>query len=180
MPSLTAITATGPSVTDWIGALSTAVLGVLGLGVTLWQVWASGFRIKPSCRIDRRHEAIELRVINRGRGSGIVERVVVETLRNSGAWASVPSEIDGFPAGQFLPVALPGSSAMNLIIKAKDSIPFDSQIRVWAFWGNDKSTHVSPQDTSVSLFPLSSTLPPSGRFGPSRQRPQADAKELTE
>lgn len=117
--ALVFIPADAPSVTDWIGALATASLGLLGLGVTLWQWRASGFRIKLSARIDKRHEAIELRIINKGRGTGIVERVIVETLRTNGTWAGVAANVDGFDDGQFVPMALPGSSAMNLIIKRR-------------------------------------------------------------
>lgn len=71
--------------------------------------------------------------------------------------------MDGFDDGQFVPMALPGSSAMNLIIKAKDQVPFDSDIRVWAFWGEEGSEYVVPRRTDVSLYPLKSTLPPAAR-----------------
>src|SRR5580704_9714542 len=68
---------TGPSITDWISAISTAALGVLGAIITIWQWTMTRFRPKLSSRIDAQREAIELWIINKGRASGIIDRVQI-------------------------------------------------------------------------------------------------------
>jgi hypothetical protein len=63
-----------PTVTDWISAISTAALGVLGVVITVSQGRKSGFLPRLTSRIDAANEAIELRVANRGRAGGIVDQ----------------------------------------------------------------------------------------------------------
>src|SRR3954447_17931580 len=96
-----------PSITDWIGALSTAVLGLLGVVVAAWQWRGTGFRPRLTARIDERREAIELRILNKGRGSGAVERILL--LRPTVGRELVVEDVcfEGFDGGEFKPLSLP-------------------------------------------------------------------------
>ena len=53
--------AAGPSVTDWISAVSAATIGILGSSITVWQWRRTRFRPQLTARVDARREAIELR-----------------------------------------------------------------------------------------------------------------------
>ena len=66
-----------PNITDWISAVSTAALGLLGAVFTYWQWRMTRFRPKPSSRIDAQREAIQLWIVNKGRASGIIDRVQI-------------------------------------------------------------------------------------------------------
>jgi hypothetical protein len=70
--------AADPSITDWISAVSTAALGVLGFFITVWQWRRTGFSPRLRARIDAGRDAIELLVVNTGRAAGIVDQVDVK------------------------------------------------------------------------------------------------------
>jgi hypothetical protein len=104
-----------PKITEWISAISTATLGVLGLIFTAWQWRANGFRPRLSARIDAAHEAIELRIVNKGRAAGAVEEVLV--TRPAGERQVVDKDVrfEGFKDGKFKSINLPRfcSNALN-------------------------------------------------------------------
>jgi hypothetical protein len=146
---------TASAVTDWIGALSAAVLGIFGFTFTAWQWWVSRFRPKMTARIDARREAIELRVVNRGRGTGVIHRVAVIDRKQF----VLPISVEGFSNGAFTPVALPSFSAMHLIIMASNDATFTAEIRVKVEWW-DGAKMIEPLHVDVGLYGLKSVLPP--------------------
>jgi hypothetical protein len=146
---------TASAVTDWIGALSTALLGIFGFTFTAWQWWASRFRPKPTARVDARREAIELRVANRGRGAGVIHHVAVVDRKQ----LAVPISVEGFSNGVFTPVGLPSFSAMRLIIMAPKGATFTDENRVKVEWW-DGSKIIEPLHVDVGLYGLKSVLPP--------------------
>ena len=142
--------------TNWIGALSTAVLGVFGFTFTGWQWWASRFRPKATARLDGRREAIEVRVANRGRGGGVIHHVAVIDANH----LAVPScSFEGFDNGDFTPTSLPSFSAMRLIIMAPEDGPFTVENRVKVEWW-DGAAVIKPLPVDVGLYGLKSVLPP--------------------
>ena len=74
-----------PNITDWISAISTAALGVLGAVFGLWQWNMAKFRPKPSVQIDAQGEAIALQIVNKGRANGVIERVQTGELKRGRA-----------------------------------------------------------------------------------------------
>jgi hypothetical protein len=132
---------------DWIAALSTAVLGILGITFTGWQWWASRFRPKATARVDARREAIELRVVNRGRGAGVIHRVAVVDRKQ----LAVPILVEGFSNGDFTPVALPSFSATRLIIMAPNDATFTAENRVKVEWW-DGAKFIEPDRVDVGLY----------------------------
>jgi hypothetical protein len=155
-------TANNPSITDWISAISTAALGLLGFIFAAWQWRASGFRPRLSARIDQQREAIELRILNRGRGPGTVERVLV--LRPTGAGEPEVEEVhfEGFDKGEFRPVALPGLASMRLLIQALPDQYLPKNARLKVHLGQAEGREVKLETaTGVGLYGLKSFLPPS-------------------
>jgi hypothetical protein len=148
-----------PTVTDWISAISTAALGVLGAFITVWQWTKTGFRPRITARIDSRSEAIELRVVNAGRAGGIVDQV--EVLMPKGDIRE-DVRIEGFTDGRFRPLALPGLASMRLILESPQDAPFASGVRVLVNLGQARPKLVDPVVTPphVGLVGLKSVLPP--------------------
>jgi hypothetical protein len=144
-------------ITDWISAISSAVLGALAVFITLWQWTASGFRPRLSVRIEEARTAIELRIRNKGRATGIVDRVVVVKPRN-GLLVGVNA--------QFQALALLGLAQMTIIIEALDGEQFPENVQVKVEIGHAKPEYKTPDVVSdVSLRGLRSVLPP-GAFKP--------------
>ena len=99
----------GPSITDWISAVSTAALGILGAFVTIWQWHRSSFRPKIRPRIDNRRQAVEVQIINTGRAGGIVNQVdIVVPGQARNEFDVVGVAFKGFTDEKFRPVARPG------------------------------------------------------------------------
>jgi hypothetical protein len=148
------------SITDWISAISTAAIGLVGLFLTGWQYRASGFRPRFGSRVDANREAIELYVQNRGRAAGIVGRVAVISPRGSDLVVH-NVKFEGFPDGQFSPLILPGLMSMRLIIETKDQETFPKSATLSVDVGEAGDRRVDlVHDESVSLFGLKSALPP--------------------
>jgi hypothetical protein len=148
-----------PTVTDWISAISTAALGILGAFITVWQWTKTGFRPRLAARIDSRGEAIELRVVNAGRAAGIVDQVDV-LMPNGELREGV--HFEGFTDGEFRPLALPGLASMRLIIESPPESPFASGVRVLVNLGRPRPKLVDPVVTPphVGLVGLKSVLAP--------------------
>ena len=108
------VTMATPSITDWISAISTAALGVLGAVITLWQWSMSRFRPKLSSRIDAQREAIELLIRNKGRASGIIDQVRILLPDNR---FEDGVHFKGFPNDEYRSLSLPAMSSMRIIIQ---------------------------------------------------------------
>ena len=150
--------ATGPSVTDWISAVSTAALGVLGLGITYYQWRKTGFNPQLTSRIDAQRQGIELKIKNNGRAAGIIDQVdVVRSDREV-----VDAEYEGFTNSVFRSVALPALASMRIIIKAPRGHPFDPEVFLLVGVGATKSEEVIPAtaEKGVGIYGLTSVLPP--------------------
>jgi hypothetical protein len=153
-----------PNVTDWISAISTAALGLLGLIFTTWQWSVNGFRPRLSARIDAAREAMELKIVNRGRAAGVVEEVAV--LRPVGDYLVVDKEarFEGFTGEEFRSILLPGLASMRLIIQAPEDRPFSESValRVGIGRARDKDVPLTVE-SEVRLYGLKSVLPPGTR-----------------
>ncbi|WP_328520538.1 hypothetical protein [Kribbella sp. NBC_00359] len=131
-----------------------------GLFLTGWQWVASGFRPRLVSRIDANREAIEIKIRNRGRASGIVERVAVVAPLGDDLEVQ-EATFNGFPVGRFAPFIVPGAAAVRLIIEAPDSGSFRPNISLIIDVGEAQARHVVPRhDSRVSLFGLRSVMPP--------------------
>ena len=125
-----------PSVTDWISAVSTAALGILGFMITWWQWRKSGFSPQLTSRIDANREAIELLIINKGRASGIIDQVSVllpsPATKAEGKFDVFDegAEFEGFTDNAFRPFALPAMASARIIIQAPENHAFDAGITV--------------------------------------------------
>jgi hypothetical protein len=149
---------TGPSITDWISALSTAALGVLGFAVAFYQWHRAGFNPRLSSRIDNKHEAIELRVDNKGRAAGMIDQIDVVQSDNQ----IVEAEYEGFTGKNFRSLALPALASMRIIIQAPQGRPFEAGVRLLVGLGGTKPEEVTPitTDPGIGLYGLTSVLPP--------------------
>jgi hypothetical protein len=173
-------TATVPA---WISAISTAVLGGLGAVFTYWQWRMSRFRPKLSSRIDAKREAIELLIVNKGRASGIIDRVQI--LRPNGRIEG-KTEFEGFPDDAYRPLSLPAMSSMRIIIQAPEGVNFDPGVRVIVGVGRAEPKVISPSEitSEIGLYGVRSVLPPGTsrilqREAQERAQPLS-ADELTE
>ncbi len=149
----------GPSITDWISALSTAALGVLGFFITVWQWRRTGFSPRLRSRIDARREAIELLIVNTGRAAGIVDQVEVV-----GADSEIVDDVEyeGFANNRFRPLPLPAMATMRIIVQAPEGRPFAAGVRLLVGVGTAKPKIVTPAGAApgLGIFGLTSVLPP--------------------
>ena len=108
-----------PSVTYWITALSTLVLGVVGALFGIYQWWMAGFRPKVAAYLETGRERVVVTVENRGRGSGVVYAVDV-VAGPSPDQPIVPSSIVADPEMSVFPqtVLNPGG-AIQVVRKAE-------------------------------------------------------------
>jgi hypothetical protein len=151
--------AANPSITDWISAVSTAALGVLGFFITVWQWRRTGFSPRLRARIDARREAIELLILNTGRAAGIIDQVDVV-----GPKGEIVEDVDfeGFPGTAFRPLGLPAMASMRIIVQAPKSRSFAPGSRLLVGVGSAKPKLVIPVDAApgIGIFGLTSVLPP--------------------
>jgi RecB family exonuclease len=159
---------TGSTTTDWISAISTAVLGGLGVFITVWQWTASGFRPRLTARVEAARNAMELKIVNKGRATGIIDRIVVVKAGRMREKVRVDARFESFPGGKFQALALPGLAQIKIMIEAEQDNPFPQNVELKIELGRGKDRYLSPVvDSEVSLFGLKSVLPP-GTF--SRQQ----------
>ena len=157
LPTPSGVTMAMPSITDWISAISTAALGVLGVFITIWQWTMTRFRPRLSSRIDVQREAIELLVVNKGRASGIIDRVQILRPDNR---IENRAEFEGFPGDAYRPLSLPAMSSMRIIIQAPPSETFDIGVRVIIGVGYAQPKIITPTEIKLGLYGLKSVLPP--------------------
>jgi hypothetical protein len=148
-----------PNITDWITAISTAALGVLGAVITIWQWSMTRFRPKLSSRIDAQREAIELWIVNKGRASGIIDRVQI--LRPDQR-IEREAEFESFPGNAFRPLSLPAMASMRLIIQSPEDVTFDAGVQVIVGVGQTKPKVITPTEirSGFAIYGLKSVLPP--------------------
>jgi hypothetical protein len=163
-----------PNITDWISAVSTAALGLLGAIFTYWQWRMTRFRPKPSLRIDAQREAIELWIVNKGRASGIIDRVQI--LRPDQKIED-KAQFEGFPGNAFRPLSLPAMASVRIIIQAPPDATFDPGVQVLVGLGQSEAEPITPTEMKpgVGLYGPKSVLPP----GTSRIL-QREAQELAQ
>jgi hypothetical protein len=148
-----------PSVTDWISAVSTAALGLVGAIFTYWQWRMSKFRPEFSSRIDTQREAIELWIVNKGRASGIIDRVQIlrpnKTIERR-------AEFESFPGNAYRPLSLPAMASMRIIIQAPPDATFDAGVQVLVGVGQAEPEEITPTviTSGLGLYGLRSVLPP--------------------
>lgn len=156
-PLLTDAMVYASATTDWISAVSGAALGILAFIVTVWQWRANGFRPAVSALIETQATAIEVRILNRGRGAGVIHHVVVVDNQ----LIEVHALFDGFEDEKFEPTALPAFAAMKLILKAPPDVKFPTNARVKVEWAWHHKI-VTPSPVAVGLYGLKPVLPPAG------------------
>lgn len=156
-----------PSITDWISALATASLGLLGLIFTFWQWRASGFRPHYEAKIDASRTGISLQVYNRGRALGIVLAVDVAEPTNSSLRRQKRSfllednvKFANFNHEKFLAFELPALTAARIIIKTKQPLPRKGVLRIQAGTAHIKTVQLTEaEDRNVRFTGLPSLLP---------------------
>jgi hypothetical protein len=150
---------TTPTITDWITAVSTAVIGFLGVFITVWQWLMTRFRPHFLSRIDTQREAIELLIVNKGRASGIIDQVRV--LRPDNV-IEVRAHFEGFTDNAYRPLSLPAMASMRIIIQAPPDHCFDVGVRLLVGWGEVQPKVIRPDQitSGLGLYGLRSVLPP--------------------
>ena len=134
------------------------VIGLLGIAITIWQWRASGFRPTVSAVVDKPGEAMEIRIVNKGRADGVIERVVPI---DAGQLVLEDIRFEGYRDERFKPTYLPGLGSMRLILMAPESRSFADDDLVKIEWGFGSST-LRPDPVDVALYGLPSVLPPGG------------------
>jgi hypothetical protein len=156
---------TSPSITDWIGAISTAVLGGTGILITVWQMHLTKFNPQLTSRIDKQREAIELLVVNKGRASGIIDRVSVARPapdNKSTLIVDTEAKFEGFTENAFRPLVLPAMASIRIMIQAPAERPFAAGVKLLVGVGKAQPELVTPTEpaSELSLFGIRSVLPP--------------------
>jgi hypothetical protein len=152
----------GPSVTDWISAVATVFLGILGAGVTLWVAYQGRFRPHATAMLEADRKALAVRITNRGGTAGVVDRIdaVPSGLCNSERFTPIPTMIGGLQQGQdILPFILPEGGLASLILLPSDAGNFPSDIAVRVQFG-DGYVCVSPDSLSDGIRLVQKTLIP--------------------
>jgi hypothetical protein len=171
-----------PNITDWISAISTAALGVLGAFITIWQWRMTRFRPKLSSRIDAEREAIEVWIVNKGRASGIIDRIQIlrpDPKNERQAVIEREAVFEGFPGNEYRPVSLSAMASMRIIIQAPPpDVKFDAGTQVTVGVGRAEPKVITLTEMTSEeggLFGVKSVLPP----GASRIL-QREAQELAQ
>ena len=164
-----------PSPTDWISAISTAALGVLGDFITIWQWTMTRFRPRLLSQIDTQRQAIELRIVNKGRASGIIDQVRI--LRQDNIFEN-RVQFEGFPDNAYRPLSLPAMASMRIIIQAPRNAKFGAGVRVLVGVGYAQPKIITPTERGPELggiYGLKSVLPPRYFSDPATRNTRASA-----
>jgi hypothetical protein len=148
-----------PSITEWISAISTAGLGLLGAVFGAWQWMMSKFRPKLSARIDASKDAVELVIVNKGRASGIISQVDIQ--RPDGSLVE-DVDFEGLPGQRFVPMSLPAMASTRLILMAPEGTVFPPDCNLIVDVGKKQPDELTPkqEETSMGIVGLRSVLPP--------------------
>jgi hypothetical protein len=152
--------AAGSSFAELLTAWSTLGIGVGGVAVTIWQFRKSGFHPILSSRIDARREACDLRIVNRGRTSGIIGQLLVLRASNS---IIQGVKFEGFPGESFRPLVLPALGSMRVVIQAPPKSVLPRDVVLLVDIGAKKPQRVTPVpiDPQLGIYGTQSVLPPS-------------------
>jgi hypothetical protein len=149
------------SATAWIGALSTALLGVLGFGFTVWQWRQSSFRPRFHARVDWPRRAVEVRISNHGRAPGPIHQISLSRPFKDD-FAPIEAKLRDHTSAAFGPWELAGRGSMRAILEIPEGDPqVHKEALVYVEWGENKREYIVPQPTQekVSFRGLSSLLP---------------------
>jgi hypothetical protein len=160
---ISAAASSAPSITDWITAVATAVVGLIGVIIAIWQWLASGFRPRYQAWIDSSHMGIWFNIRNSGRAPGIILTVHVAKPQARQRFTPIEDGIKyaGFHEEIFQGFILPGLTASRIIIEASQRVPDETVIRVRA--GNRKLKTVELKDApdqDIKFTGIRSLLPP--------------------
>jgi hypothetical protein len=134
-----------------------------GLGVTIWQWRASGFRPRYQAWIDSSRMGIFFNIRNSGRAPGIILTVHLAKLEARKRFTPIEDGIEyaGFLGEAFQGFILPGLTLSRIIVEASQRIPDEAVIRVRA--GNRKLDTVELRDAidrDIRFTGMRSLLPP--------------------
>lgn len=146
--------------TDWILALSTLGLGVLGLFLTGWQFWASGFRPREHVLLGLNGDSLRVQITNRGRGSGLIHHVAVTNK----AKHAVAGTFRSLPSGRYSPQTMQAYARMELTIEPPEGTNYSTENRIIIAWGKHTST-LTPTQADVSFYGLEPFLPVGAGIG---------------
>jgi hypothetical protein len=116
MPTSFVTSLEATSTADWITALATAVLAIVGSGLTVWQMWLGGFHPKCEAFLDVKKEAIMIRIVNSGRGQGTISQVVVVTSDGRGIEDAIVEET----GAELPPTPVVGGQRIEAILTRSD------------------------------------------------------------
>lgn len=132
------MTLAAATVPDWIEALSTLVLGLLGIAFGWVQFRASGFRPKVEALMGVGGDSLQIAIRNRGRAEGTIHGL--DVVDASGA--RVPLTGAGATFASF---PLAAGSAKVLTFNAPEDRDFGPTDTVVVSWGrHDKRVHPFP------------------------------------
>jgi hypothetical protein len=138
------VIAAAASTPDWIAALSTLVIGLLGILFGVVQFRASGFRPRVEALLAIQGDSIRITVANGGRAEGTIHGLDIldandERISLSGAGST------------FKPFKLSGGSAQELVFNAPEGRDFSPDDTVVVAWGKGKKRK-HPLPTQVSFY----------------------------
>src|SRR6201999_1033589 len=113
-----------------------------------WQWRMTKFRPVISSRIDAPREAIELWIVNKGRASGIIDRVQIlqpdKTIERR-------AQFESFPGNAYRPLSLPAMASMRIIIQAPPNVTFDAGVKVLVGVGQAEPEEITPKEITSGL-----------------------------
>jgi hypothetical protein len=115
MPPPEMVGAGSPSITDWISALSTAVIGVATIIFAVYQWIKTGFKPNVIVDLENSGERAIVKIVNESRGPGTI--TAVEIVKGSKDHALVPSTIQAKPDLAALPQTLLNPGEMMIVVR---------------------------------------------------------------
>jgi hypothetical protein len=132
------------STPDWITAISTLVIGLLGILFGVVQFRAGGFRPHVEALLAVRGDSMQIRVANRGRAEGAIHGLDVLDSNDE--------RIPLVGAGStFKPFKLPAGSAEEFVFNAPEGRDFSPDDTVVVAWGKDRKRK-HPLPTQVGFY----------------------------
>ena len=152
-----------PSITDWISAVATVFLGLIGVGITIWQWRAGRFRPHYKAWMDSSRTGISFHIRNSGRAPGIILTVHLAKPQGRHRFTPIQDGIKyaGFRDEIFEGFILPGLTASRIIIEASQKVPDETVIRVRSGTWKLKTVKLkNAPDQDIKFTGLRSLLPP--------------------
>ena len=120
-PSAKMTTGCAASITDWISAISTAVIGAATILFAIYQWVKTGFKPKVIVDLENSGERAIVKIINESRGPGTI--TIVEIVKGFTDHALVPSTIQAMPVMTALPQMLLNPGEMMLVVRKAAARP---------------------------------------------------------